>query len=968
MRVKISGVAPIFFFLAVAAWNLAIPSVAWATIPALTCEGPLNGQSEAYDAANTNILGTLPYDMGPPPKSGQFFCSLDGGTPLPSTACTPGPGCVQYRCEETSTNGLFCRRPANPTTDYYTCKWLGTNPSNASGQYAGWVFDNCIQTILPAMPPVTGLQAIPISASQINFSWVASPSPAVAYEVHPDRPNGGGFILPIIITTATLLPYTNLFPNTTYGFWVLAVDIAGNKSGSNQYVTATTFSADTTPPTNPTSLSAAAISTSQINLSWGASTDAGGVAGYRIERCAGVGCAGFAQIATSPVAGYSDTGLTPATSYTYRVRAYDTAAPANLSGFSAQATAVTFTPVDTAPPSVAPVLSGTAISSSQINLSWTAAVDNVGIAAYEVFRDNASIAVVGSSVVTYNNPGLSPATAYVFRVEAVDAAGNRTASNSISLVTPAAPDAAPPIFTPTSPSATLPAGTQTATLGGTTNESATCRYSLLEGQAFTSMTLFSTTGGANHAHPLTELADNTAYAYFIKCRDGAGNTSADFGVLFSVSAPTVVPDTIPPVISNGQPAGILAVGTQTATLSVDTNEIAYCRYNQNTDIPFASMTGIMGSAATHHSAALTGLANGAAYQYFVRCQDDPAGNVSVAAISFSVASAPNILPTASFTVLPISGTAPLTVSVVGTANDADGTINNALTQWNWGSSSPVTTGTLSAVHTYTTPGTYGITLRVTDNQGGTSATLPFIVTVSSVPPPPPPPPATAGICIAACTRDEDCAGLNIICAPNGICALNVGFCTPGEFSCFNNTECPASGICPAPLIDNGSVTSLDGALVSSSVQPVTFPFGTTSVNMSVTTDVNATCQYAAIADTAYGASGANQFTPTGGLSHSVRLVGLGGADPAANNTHMYHIRCKDALSGNANIVDYDIAFSIGAAAFVSGPPGPYLCLVNQNFIRNNLPYFFDVCTPSCDSNADCAPPTPTCDIVKKICR
>ena len=55
---------------------------------------------------------------------------------------------------------------------------------------------------------------------------------------------------------------------------------------------------DTPPPTAPTNLSATAASSSQINLSWTASTDNVGVTGYRVERCQGAGCTTFAQIAT----------------------------------------------------------------------------------------------------------------------------------------------------------------------------------------------------------------------------------------------------------------------------------------------------------------------------------------------------------------------------------------------------------------------------------------------------------------------------------------------------------------------------------------------------------------------------------------------------------------------------------------------------------------------------------------------
>lgn len=75
-------------------------------------------------------------------------------------------------------------------------------------------------------------------------------------------------------------------------------------------------SIDSQPPTVPTSLTATAVSSSQINLSFAASTDNVGVIGYKIFR-------NGLQIATSISTTYSDANLAASTSYTYAVAAYD---------------------------------------------------------------------------------------------------------------------------------------------------------------------------------------------------------------------------------------------------------------------------------------------------------------------------------------------------------------------------------------------------------------------------------------------------------------------------------------------------------------------------------------------------------------------------------------------------------------------------------------------------------------------
>jgi glucose/arabinose dehydrogenase len=90
--------------------------------------------------------------------------------------------------------------------------------------------------------------------------------------------------------------------------------------------------ADTQAPSVPAGLSGSAVSSSRVDLTWSASTDNVGVAGYRLERCAGAGCSTFAQVATPSATTHSDTGLAASTSYSYRVRAVDAAG--NTSGYS----------------------------------------------------------------------------------------------------------------------------------------------------------------------------------------------------------------------------------------------------------------------------------------------------------------------------------------------------------------------------------------------------------------------------------------------------------------------------------------------------------------------------------------------------------------------------------------------------------------------------------------------------------
>ncbi|HEY4974850.1 MAG TPA: fibronectin type III domain-containing protein, partial [Steroidobacteraceae bacterium] len=216
------------------------------------------------------------------------------------------------------------------------------------------------------------------------------------------------------------------------GWWVMqmaAFRAAGSGGG------------DTTPPSAPSTLVASAASSTQINLSWTASTDNVAVTKYLVERCQGVGCTGFAQIGTSVTTTYNDTaGLIASTSYSYRVRATDAAG--NLSGYSNTYSATTSAAADTTPPSAPSGLTATAASSTQINLGWVLSTDNVGVTKYLVERCQGasctSFAQIGTATTTtYNDTaGLTAATSYSYRVRATDAAGNLSGySNTASTPT-----------------------------------------------------------------------------------------------------------------------------------------------------------------------------------------------------------------------------------------------------------------------------------------------------------------------------------------------------------------------------------------------------------------------------------------------------------------------------------------------------------------------------------------------------
>jgi hypothetical protein len=225
-----------------------------------------------------------------------------------------------------------------------------------------------------------------------------------------------------------LIPVTG--PGYAYDYVYTGAGHGGGDANLYFYLPAGTLPA----LSGPSGLAASAFSSTQIRLTWTDNDTA--EQGFKIERSAGVGSTGFTQIATvgANVTSFSNTGLTASTSYTYRVRAYDSDGD---SGYSNTASAAT--PAAAGPPNAPSNLTATAVSRSQINLAWA---DNAGIETGFIIERGkgpagafTQIATVGANVTSYSNTGLAADTAYRYRVYAYNASGTSGYSNVASAKT-----------------------------------------------------------------------------------------------------------------------------------------------------------------------------------------------------------------------------------------------------------------------------------------------------------------------------------------------------------------------------------------------------------------------------------------------------------------------------------------------------------------------------------------------------
>ena len=460
-----------------------------------------------------------------------------------------------------------------------------------------------VDAVAPTVP--TGLAPTPVSMTQVNLAWNASTDniSVAGYRIYRDGVQIGS-------TADLVFSDTTCAANTTYAYRVSAYDGAGNESAQCTAVNATTF-ADSAPPTAPTSLTANAVSQTEVDLAWSASTDNVGVTGYRIYRD-GV------QIGTSATTAYSDATCTIGTTYAYEVSAYDAAG--NESAMSLP-TEVTTPGNDTEPPSVPASLQASGASATEIDLAWEGSTDNVGVAGYKVFRDGVQIGT--TALTSYTDANCSEATSYTYEVSAYDITSNESDKSDPAVGT---------TLDVTAPS--VPTGLAASAVSETqVNLSWTAST---DNVGVTTYTIFRNGGqigtSATPAYSDTTCAAATGYTYTVSASDAAGNQSAQ-----SAQATATTPDTTAPSVPTGLAANATSGTTADVTWTASTDNVGVTGYKV-----FRNGAQIGTSATTSYSDA--GLTPATTYTYKVSAYD-AASNESAQSDQATATTPDTIAPT-----------------------------------------------------------------------------------------------------------------------------------------------------------------------------------------------------------------------------------------------------------------------------------------------------------------------------------
>ena len=331
-------------------------------------------------------------------------------------------------------------------------------PNWAVNTYYGPGLDAPQGTVTTTNPAVHGLLSTPPNTDIVTaMAYRVPKSGTVTFNVKDDEPylrqsgNANGTVtLSLFVNGTEKKSVTLVNSKEKVGDWEKAEELevaqgdmirgvaknSGNPSKPSAHITpiityVDKAVADTEAPSVPAEVKATDVTETTAKVTWSEATDNVGVVGYNVYL-------NETKVNDTLVTGteYALTELTEATEYAVRVTAVDAA-----ENESARSEAATFTtlkkeePKDTEAPSVPTAVVAADITQTTAKVTWDASTDNVGVAGYNVYVNEAKVNASPVTVTEYDLTGLTEATEYTVRVSAVDAAGNESARSEATTFT-----------------------------------------------------------------------------------------------------------------------------------------------------------------------------------------------------------------------------------------------------------------------------------------------------------------------------------------------------------------------------------------------------------------------------------------------------------------------------------------------------------------------------------------------------
>lgn len=500
------------------------------TVPTDTLNGQRRGRTQ---------LDLTWTDNSRVPTSFDVERSLDGMTWVQIGTAAVGAG--TYTDTGLTENTTYCYRV------------FGRNASGRGDISSPLPPVTCATTL--KVPPTgpTGLTATVVSSTQIDLTWTDTANNEEYYRIDRKIGVNGAYstLVPMLPADSQSYQDMGLQPDTTYTYIVYAVNNGGDSLPSREAGGTTLKVA----PAAPTNLVVSAVSATAINVQW--DDNATSETGFELERTPSGGSPTIIQVAANTAANpvsYTDTGLSPNTSYSYRVRAKNN----NFSAWLGPQSALTH-------PASPSGLSASAQSPTRIRLQWT---DNNGAnpSGNRILRRAAGDPMFviltdrnAASGTTYDDDTVESGKTYTYVVFAINADQVLSAqsTNEASATTPATPPAAPTdlVATATSSSSILLTWTDRA------NNETIFKIERASGSSsFRQIATRGSSAGVDGTVTFTDqgLVAGTLYVYRVRASNGGG----DSGYTNEDDATTLP---IPP----GAPSALTATALSTTSIRLD---------------------------------------------------------------------------------------------------------------------------------------------------------------------------------------------------------------------------------------------------------------------------------------------------------------------------------------------------------------------------------------------------------------
>jgi hypothetical protein len=568
---------------------------------------------------------------------------------------------------------------------------LGATTSNVARVTTPWA---------PAVA-VTSLTSVATSPTQVNLSWVFGGANVTGFIVNRSSNNGVTWttLAGALAANASSYSDTTAVQATTYQYQVITVN--GNNQSAPVNTSVTTPYAS---PAAPTSFTATAVGGTNVSIALAWADPGTNVAGYVVQRCAGVCTAGAGPWTTltttaANTLAFTDTTVAQNTTYSYKVYA--------INGTALSAALVATTTSTYANPAAPTSLTATANTATQVALTW--ADTGVNVAGYVVQRclgvcTTAStwttLTTTAAGTLSFTDSTATGSTQYSYRVYAINGVLQSTAQQA-TVTTPVLVI----VGAPTNLAGVLGVGQVALSWrDNANNETGFVVQRSTDGVSYTQIGTANTVGGVggNRNYTDTTAAPGKTYYYRVYAVNGVSFSPASNVITVVYPLPVVLAPT-------GLAATITARQISLSWVDNATNETSFIIYKSTnggafTQVGTAATVGGVGGNRNFVDAAVT---LGTTYQYYVVAVDTVNGVVTPSPASNTV-SLTFAVPTAPTGLTAVAGGTARTIVINWTDtsnNEASFTVqrstrNNAGVWSAWGNAGTVAAG----VRTFTDTG------------------------------------------------------------------------------------------------------------------------------------------------------------------------------------------------------------------------------------------------------------------------